>query len=140
MSGSKGRFKGPDFVLGLAAIGMTAALTCAPSARAEEPLRVVGFSKVMEPAPMELAIESLPPGTVTIASGAIPNLWPGVVDSAAPSARTEKGAIPPDLAGNAETQALRQSVPHPDLRILMTITEGMYRTIARKSSGIQDLA
>ncbi len=89
---------------------------------------------------MELAVEKLPPGSVTIASGAIPNLWPGVVDSAAPSARTEKGAVPPDLAGNAETQALRQSVMHPDLRILMTVTEGMYRMVARKSSGIQTVA
>jgi NitT/TauT family transport system substrate-binding protein len=123
------------------AFGLVAALVCLqPVQAAEPPLRVVGFSKVMERAPLELAAERLPPGSVTIASGAIPNLWPGVVDSAAPSARTEKGAVPPDLAGNAETQALRQSVMHPDLRILMTITEGMYRMIARKSSGIQDIA
>jgi NitT/TauT family transport system substrate-binding protein len=123
------------------AIGVAAALACIQSVQAAEPpLRVVGFHKVIERAPLELAAERLPPGSVTIGSGAIPSLWPGVVDSAAPGARTEKGAVPPDLAGNAETQALRQSMMHPDLRILMTITEGMYRTIARKSSGIQNLA
>jgi NitT/TauT family transport system substrate-binding protein len=123
------------------AIGAISVLACIqPVQAAEQPLKVVGFHKVMERAPMALAVEMLPPGSVTIGSGAIPSLWPGVVDSAAPGARTEKGAVPPDLAGNAETQALRQSVMHPDLRILMTITEGMYRTIARKSSGIQNLA
>jgi NitT/TauT family transport system substrate-binding protein len=122
-------------------MGVLAALVCLqPVQAAEPPLKVVGFHKVMERAPLELAAERLPPGSVTIGTGAIPSLWPGVVDSAAPGARTEKGAVPPDLAGNSETQALRQSVMHPDLRILMTVTEGMYRMIARKSSGIQSLA
>jgi NitT/TauT family transport system substrate-binding protein len=104
-----------------------------------EPLKVVGYFKVIEMAPMHIAAESMPEGSIELYGGAIPSLWPGVVDAVAPSA-TKDTADVPNLAGNAETQALRQSVAHPDLRILMTITEGMYRMIARKSSGVRSPA
>lgn len=45
-----------------------------------------------------------------------------------------------DLATNAETQLLRESVTNPDLRIIMTVTESFYRLVARRSAGIQTLA
>ena len=45
-----------------------------------------------------------------------------------------------DLAGQAETQALRISIENPNLRILMTVTEGVYRIVARRSAGIETLA
>jgi NitT/TauT family transport system substrate-binding protein len=45
-----------------------------------------------------------------------------------------------DVATNAETQALRQSVKRPDIRIIMTLVEGRYRIVARRSAGIGKLA
>jgi NitT/TauT family transport system substrate-binding protein len=45
-----------------------------------------------------------------------------------------------DVATNAETQALRQSVKRPDIRIIMTLVEGRYRIVARRSAGIDRLA
>lgn len=45
-----------------------------------------------------------------------------------------------DLATNAETQLLRESVTNPDLRIIMTVTESFYRLVARRSAGIETLA
>jgi len=119
-------------------MAILATLAAAAPAQAAEPLKVVGFLKVMEMAPLVAAAEAMP-GEVKISNGGIPSLWPGVVDAVAPTATTTKGNVP-DLAGNAETQALRQSVMHPDLRIILTVTEGNYRMMARKSSGIRALA
>jgi len=127
-SASMGRWIGAVALMALAAA----------SAQAAEPLKVVGFVKVMEMGPMVTAAERMP-GQVTIGNGGIPNLWPGVKDPIAPGATSAKGDVP-DLAGNAETQALRQSVPHPDLRIILTIVDGNYRMMARKSSGIHNLS
>ena len=45
-----------------------------------------------------------------------------------------------DVATNAETQLLRFSVRHPDLRIIFNVTEGLYRIVARRSSGIRSIA
>jgi sulfonate transport system substrate-binding protein len=45
-----------------------------------------------------------------------------------------------DLATNAETQLLRESVTNPDLRIIMTVSESFYRLVARRSSGISRLS
>ena len=45
-----------------------------------------------------------------------------------------------DLATNAETQLLRESLTNPDLRIIMTVTESFYRLVARRSAGIEALA
>jgi len=45
-----------------------------------------------------------------------------------------------DIATNAETQLLRESVTNPDLRIIMTVTESFYRLVARRSAGIETLA
>jgi NitT/TauT family transport system substrate-binding protein len=45
-----------------------------------------------------------------------------------------------DLATNAETQLLRESVRNPDLRIIMTVTESFYRLVGRRSAGISSLA
>lgn len=45
-----------------------------------------------------------------------------------------------DLATNAETQLLRESVTNPDLRIIMTVSESFYRLVARRSAGISKLS
>jgi NitT/TauT family transport system substrate-binding protein len=127
---------GPRKILVSALALLVSTASVAPAAAAE-PLRVVGYRLVMEMAPMLLAAEKLPAGSVIVENGGIPSLWPAEPEfDGTPKA---KGAPVPDLAGNAETQALRQSVKHPDLRIILTVTEGMYRMIAKKSSGIQEM-
>jgi len=45
-----------------------------------------------------------------------------------------------DVATNAETQLLRQSVDDPDLRVIFTVAESFYRIVARKSAGIRRIA
>ena len=42
-----------------------------------------------------------------------------------------------DVATNSETQVLLRSVENPDLRIVMTVAEGHYRIVARRSAGIR---
>jgi NitT/TauT family transport system substrate-binding protein len=89
-----------------------------------QPLEVYGNTTTIELAPVLLAAKELGPGVVTVANGGIPNLY---------------DASAADVATNAETQALRQSVDHPDLRIIMTVAEGLYRIVARRSAGINAL-
>ncbi|HVW27629.1 MAG TPA: ABC transporter substrate-binding protein [Polyangiaceae bacterium] len=86
-------------------------------------LAVFGNTTTLELAPVLLAAKSVYPGKATVTNGGIPNLWSGA-----------------DLATNAETQALVQSVSHSDLRIIFTVCEGIYRIVARRSAGISTLA
>ena len=89
-----------------------------------QPLRVFGNTTTIELAPVLLAAHQLGSNTVTVTNGGIPNLY---------------DASAADVATNAETQALRQSVDHPDLRIVLTVAEGFYRIVARRSAGIRSL-
>jgi len=111
------------------------------------PLRIHGATTVLEMGPMLRAAELTPAGAALVRDGNIANLWKDDVAPGAPpppSAQGERyGALTApvflgraDVAGNAETQALRNSVAHPDLRIILTVTEGLYRVVARRSSGI----
>lgn len=122
-------------------ISAIAALVVLPTVGWAEPLRVVGNVKVLEIAPLVLASEASA-GQVEIALGGVPNLWDlelaSLTVAVAADATT---AAPPstrlaDLAGNAETQLLRGTVAHPDGRYLLTVTEGLYRIVARRSRGI----
>src|SRR5512139_2771296 len=71
---------------------------------ASRPLRVYGNTKTIELAPVLLAADRIHKTPVTVSNGGIPNLFnPGEAD----------------IATNAETQALRQSVDHPNLRIIL---------------------
>jgi ABC-type nitrate/sulfonate/bicarbonate transport system substrate-binding protein len=89
------------------------------------PLRVYGNTQTLELAPVLLAAQRLGPGAVVVSNGGIPNLF---------------NAGEAEVATNAETQALRVSVEHPDLRVVLTVAEGYYRIVARKSSGISKLS
>jgi NitT/TauT family transport system substrate-binding protein len=122
-------------------ISAVAALVVFPTAVWAEPLRVVGNVKVLEIAPLVLASEASG-GQVEFALGGVPNLWDlelaGLTVAVAGDA--SKSAPPStrlaDLAGNAETQLLRATIAHPDGRYLLTVTEGIYRIVARRSRGI----
>jgi NitT/TauT family transport system substrate-binding protein len=99
------------------------ALLCAAAASpAAAQLRVFGNTTTIELAPVLLAGQEL---NLEVHNGGIPDLYDA--DAA-------------DVATNAETQALRQSVDHPDLRIILTVSEGFYRVVARRSAGITRLA
>jgi len=86
---------------------------------------LAGLLSAVELAPVRLAATGLYPGEVRIQSGGVDALF---------------GANPPLVATNAETQALRASVNNPNLRIIFTVCEGLYRIVAKKSAGIQTLA
>src|SRR5690606_9757908 len=119
----KQQFKAFAFTL-IPALGLAA---CAPadleSARSA-PLAIYGNKQTFEIAPVLLAAEEFYPAPAVVRMGSIANL---VGDPPVPGFGEEGEA---DLATNAETQALRYSVRHPDLRILMTVTEGLYRVVA----------
>jgi ABC-type nitrate/sulfonate/bicarbonate transport system substrate-binding protein len=97
---------------------------CAPHAARAQPLRVAGNTSTLELAPVLLAAQELGAQRVAVKNGGIPSLFEA--DAA-------------DLATNAETQALRQSVDHPDLRVVLTVAEGFYRVVARRSAGVHAL-
>jgi NitT/TauT family transport system substrate-binding protein len=106
-----------------ASLALAAGLTAAPCADAQ--LRIYGNTTTIELAPVLLAAQDLYGSTAAVVNGGIPDLFDA--DAA-------------DVATNAETQALRQSVDHPDLRTILTVSEGFYRIVARKSAGIATLA
>jgi NitT/TauT family transport system substrate-binding protein len=104
-------------------------------AQSGDVLSVFGNRTTIEIAPvLVVADRGLYPGELTVTNGGIPNLFG--VDNA--SELFSAGTAP--LATNAETQALRYSVENPDLRIILTVSEGLYRIVAKRSSGIATLA
>jgi len=118
-------------------------LTAAASA---EPLRVVGNTQVFEIAPLVLASKALPEGSVDVSLGGVPNLWDVELSSLTlsvsgdgPSKPRPSGQLA-DLAGNAETQLLHGTVAHRDGRYLLTVVEGIYRLVGRRSRGIANEA
>ncbi len=107
-----------------APVALVLAASLGMSLAAGAQLRVAGNTSTLELAPVLLAARELGAERVAVRNGGIPALF----DADA------------DLATNAETQALRQSVDHPDLRIIFTVAEGFYRVVARRSAGIRSLA
>ncbi|HEY0940133.1 MAG TPA: ABC transporter substrate-binding protein [Steroidobacter sp.] len=106
----------------------------------EDVLRVVGRPDVMEIGPIIYATQVLLPEQTQLRPGGVANLFKR-------DTRVERSTDQPDpfpgaadVAGHAETQALRISVENPDLRIIMTVTEGIYRIVGRRSAGIAALA
>jgi len=84
------------------------------------PLRVSGNTTTIELSPVLVAANGIYPGAITVTNGGIPNIMDGTAD----------------VATNAETQLLRQSVDDPNLRVIFTVAESFYRIVARKSAGI----
>ena len=100
-----------------------------------EPLRIYGNLSLLEMAPALLAADSIYPGKTLIEHGSVMALWGQASDIAS---LTSVGQA--DLATNSETQALRGSAAHPDLRFIFTVAECPYRIVARRSAGIATLA
>lgn len=99
-----------------------------------QPLAVRGSLATVEIAPVLLAArDHFPPGA-EVRNGGIPNL----IGAAPVEGLGNEGRA--DVATHAETQALRYSLNHPDVRIILTVTEGHYRIVARRSAGIATVA
>jgi NitT/TauT family transport system substrate-binding protein len=99
--------------------------------KASAPIAVYGNRSTIELAPVLLAAER---SGAIVKMGGVNNL---TGDPGAPGYTSDGLA---DVATNAETQALRASVKNPNIRIVMTVTEGLYRMVARKSAGINSIA
>ncbi len=110
---------------------MAVLLSCCQSVRdtavrSGPPLVVHGALGVVEVGPVHLTVERF----------------------SAPGSKVQQGGIatlirpdsPPDLATNAETQVLKAPVERSDLRIILTVAEGLYRVVGRRSAGISSLA
>ncbi|WP_083942917.1 ABC transporter substrate-binding protein [Sphingomonas soli] len=108
----------------LAGCAKTAEQPVAPVAAPAAPLAVSGALTVVELAPVLMTMQALYPDQAIKMGGVASLYW----------------NPPADIATNAETQALRVSVKNPDVRIIMTVAEGLYRVVARKSAGINSIA
>lgn len=104
-----------------------------PAAPAE-PVAIHGNTQTFEIAPVLLAAADYYPGEATVKMGGIPNL----VGAPMIPGFGEEGVA--DVATHAETQILRYSVEHPNLRVILNVTEGLYRVVARRSAGIASMA
>ncbi|WP_437278668.1 ABC transporter substrate-binding protein [Sorangium sp. So ce375] len=89
------------------------------------PLRISSDTASIEFTPALIAAQDFYPGEATVQSGGIVGML------------NDSGV---DLGTNAETQTLRQSVAHPNLRIIFTVTETFYRIVANRAAGISSLA
>ena len=98
-------------------------------------LRIYGNLSLLEMAPVLLAAEDIYPGKTVLEHGSVMSLWGASSDLASLGSAGQS-----DLATNSETQALRASVDHPDLRFIFTVAECPYRIVARRSAGIAKLA
>jgi sulfonate transport system substrate-binding protein len=105
---------------------------------ATQPLRIYGNLSLLEIAPVLLARERYFKAPSTFDHGSVMALWGEGSDLASLASSGQA-----DLALNSETQALRASVPHPDMRFIFTLCDYPYRIVARRSAGIarlEDLA
>jgi len=108
--------------------GLSMAMLLSRSALAASaaPPAIYGATMTVEIAPVLLTVRDRYPVGTAVQLGGVASL-------------IEPNAVA-DVATNAETQLLRQSVKRPDLRIIMTLVEGRYRLVARRSAGIASLA
>jgi NitT/TauT family transport system substrate-binding protein len=87
------------------------------------PIKVAG-ARWIELSPVLVAASHFYPQKLEVPSGGVVSITSGAAD----------------LATNAETQLLRESVANPDLRIIMTVSESFYRLVGRRSAGISKLS
>jgi sulfonate transport system substrate-binding protein len=98
------------------------------------PLQIRGSLETLEIAPVLLAARYFFDGDAVVRDGGIGNL----VGAPHRAILGDEGRT--HIATHAETQALRYSLANPELRIILTVTQGHYRIVARRSAGITALA
>jgi len=116
-------------ILGLAGCG-----TIPDRLGGADPIAIHGNVTTFESGPVLLAAAEHYPGPATVKMGGIPNL---VGEPIIPGFGEEGVA---DVATHAETQLLRYSVRNLNLRVILNVTEGLYRVVARRSAGIDSIA
>ena len=108
-------------------------------------LQVYGMRNVMEQATTLLAVDAMSGGAATVQHGNVAHLVgadasmnsASTIGTAEARAISTEAALPvADVATNYDTQFLRFSVKRPDMRILFTVTRGLYHIVARRSAGI----
>ncbi len=113
----------------LATVAGVALLSCATTQKPLQdnaplvPIKVAG-ARWIELSPVLVAANNFYPQKLDVPSGGVVSITSGAAD----------------VATNAETQLLRESVKNPDLRIIMTVSESYYRLVARRSAGISKLS
>jgi sulfonate transport system substrate-binding protein len=123
-SRSLGRNLARATMLTLAGLLLQSCTTSPPKVEAPlVPIKVAG-ARWIELSPVVVAANSFYPTQIPVPSGGVVSI-------------TSRAA---DLATNAETQLLRESIANPDLRIIMTVSESFYRLVARRSAGISKLS
>jgi len=131
--------------LGAACLAVSLLLGCGPAT--EAPTATMSATPAQTPA-SSTATETAPLASITVSGSFWIELSPVLVaaNQFYPERLTVgEGGITritsgdADLATNAETQLLRETVTNPDLRIIMTVTESFYRLVARRSAGIASL-
>jgi len=109
-------------------------MTAPATSQTAHPLRIYGNLSLLEIAPVLLARERYYRNPSSFEHGSVMALWGEGSDLAS---LTSSGQA--DVALNSETQALRASVAHPDLRFIFTVCDYPYRIVARRSAGIAKL-
>lgn len=125
MSSNQTRLR--TFRFSLIAISLLVIQACGSSEESNKeialaPITVSG-SYWIELSPVVIAAHEFYPTEIQVGEGGVTRITSGAAD----------------LATNAETQLLRESVNNPDLRIIMTVTESFYRLVGRRSAGIESL-
>lgn len=118
----------------LAGLALSACATTGTAHEDPGPLAAYGNKQTFEIAPVLLAAEHHYPGEATVNMGSIANLV------GAPPVQGFGEVGEADVATNAETQLLRYSVENPNLRVILGVSEGLYRIVARRSAGIASVA
>ncbi len=112
-------------------------------------LQVYGMRNVMEQAPTHIAVDAMSGGKAVVQHGNVAHLVgadalmnsASVVHTAEARAISAEAAQPvADVATNYDTQFMRFSAKRPDMRILCTVTRGLYHIVARRSAGIGSVA
>jgi sulfonate transport system substrate-binding protein len=108
-------------------------------------LQVYGMRNVMELATTLIAVDAMSGGTATVHHGNVAHLVgadasmnsAAAINTPEAQAIAAEAALPlADVATNYDTQFLRFSAQRPDMRILYTVTRGLYHLVARRSAGI----
>ena len=112
-------------------------------------LQVYGMRNVMEQATTHIALDAMSGGKAAVQHGNVAHLVgadasmnsASVVHTAeARAISAEVAEAVADVATNYDTQFLRFSAKRPDMRILCTVTRGLYHIVARRSAGIRSVA
>lgn len=111
-------------------------------------LQVYGMNNVMEQATTHIAVNAMSGGKAKVHHGNVAHLVgaDASMNSASVINTAEARAISheapqavADVATNYDTQFLLFSAQRPDMRILFTVTRGLYHIVARRSAGIASM-